>query len=196
VGNDVTVYRAVLPVGILPVEVTPKSGYYEARIREISPTAEAVGNTPVVAVRRLCEYNGLDPEEILAPGMEPRAELTARANEAHNECLRLRGLIDARATAETISANRALSRVATLEARAAELEALYREAHQRGANAMLEAVLAETSDDGWGEHIHDPERDNDIQKALRRLRVSHDPPEGRFVAAKAPKRRKGGQREQ
>lgn len=43
---------------------------------------------------------------------------------------------------------------------------------------------------------NDPERDNDIQKALRRLRVSHDPPEGRFVAAKAPKRRKGGQREQ
>ena len=160
--GDVTVYRAVLPVGMLPVEVTPKSGYYEARSRDVSPTAGAVGNTPVVAVRRLCEYNGLDPEEILAPGMEPRAELTARANEAHSECLRLRGLLDARATAETSAANRALSRVATLEARVAELE----------------AVLAETSDDGWGEHIHEPERDNDTQRAVRRLRVSHDPPEG------------------
>ena len=176
--GDVTVYRAVLPVGMLPVEVTPKSGYYEARSRDVSPTAGAVGNTPVVAVRRRWGYDGLDPEGILAPGMEPRAELTARANEAHSECRRLRGLLDARATAETSAANRALSRVATLEARVAELEALYREAHKRGANAMLEAVLAETSDDGWGEHIHEPERDNDTQRAVRRLRVSHDPPEG------------------
>lgn len=161
--DDVTVYRAVLPVGILPVEITPRGAHFEARNRDVAPSRFSVGTTPERAVRLWCEHREIgDPTEILAPGMEPRAELTARANEAHDECLRLRGLIDARATAETSVANRALSRVATLEARVAELE----------------AVLAETSDDGWGEHIHEPERDNDTQRAVRRLRVSHDPPEG------------------
>jgi hypothetical protein len=179
VEDDVTVYRAVLPVGILPVEITPRGAHFEARNRDVAPSRFSVGTTPERAVRLWCEHREIgDPPEILAPGMAPRAELTARANEAHDECLRLRGLIDARATAETSVANRALSRVATLEARVAELEALYREAHKRGANAMLEAVLAETSDDGWGEHIHEPERDNDTQRAVRKLRVSHDPPEG------------------
>lgn len=146
VGDDVQVYRAVLPTGILPVEVTSKSSYYEARSREISPVAGAVGNTPVLAVRRLCEHNGLDPAEILAPGMESRAEMTAR--------------------------------IAALEARVAELESLYRSAHERGTQAMREAVLTETSDDGWGEHINNPKRDNEIQQAVRRLRVPHDPPPG------------------
>lgn len=73
------VYRAVLPTGILPVEITPRGAHFEARNRAMAPLRFSVGDTPERAVRAWCKHHEVgDPAEILAPGMESRAEMTAR----------------------------------------------------------------------------------------------------------------------
>jgi hypothetical protein len=54
----------------------------------------------------------------------------------------------------------------------AMVAAVRAQAWAEGVEAMREAVLVEVSDDGWGDDLTDPDRDNDIQLAVRNLSVT------------------------